>query len=146
MRAFAAVLLTLTLAASSALSASEAFKAILGSYLEIHAQLAADKTDGVKAAAAAIATQAESLGPAGAAIVKSAKSIAEAPDLKAAREAFGPLSDAVIAAGQAEGWKDAGGAKVAFCPMVRKSWVQKDEKIKNPYYGTTMLECGEIKK
>jgi hypothetical protein len=145
MRAFAAVLLTLSLA-SPALSASEAFKAILGSYLEIHAQLAADKTDGVKAAAAAIATQAESLGPAGAAIVKSAKSLAEAPDLKAARDAFGPLSDAVIAAGQAEGWKDGGGAKVAFCPMVRKSWVQKDEKIRNPYYGSTMLECGEIKK
>ena len=145
MRAFANVLLIVAIA-SPAVSGSEAFKAILGSYLEIHARLTSDQTDGVKAAATAIATQAESLGSDGAAIVKSAKAVAEAADLKAARDAFGPLSDAVIALGQAEGWKDGTGAKVAFCPMVRKSWVQKDEKIKNPYYGTTMLECGEIKK
>ena len=145
MRTVATLLLTIAVA-SPAVSGSDAFKAILGSYLEIHAQLAADKTDGVKSAATAIATQAETLGASGAAIVKSARSVAEAPDLKTARDAFGPLSDAVIALGQAEAWKDGNGARVAFCPMVRKSWVQKDEKIKNPYYGTTMLECGEIKK
>ena len=30
--------------------------------------------------------------------------------------------------------------------MVKRSWLQKDEKIRNPYYGSTMLECGEFKK
>ena len=35
--------------------------------------------------------------------------------------------------------------KIAYCPMVRQSWLQKDEKIRNPYYGSTMLECGEFK-
>ena len=46
------------------------------------------------------------------------------------------MSDAVIAAAKAEGWKDLSGVKLAYCPMVKRSWLQKDEKISNPYYGT----------
>ena len=46
------------------------------------------------------------------------------------------LSDAVVAAAKAEGWKDLGDVKLAYCPMVKQSWLQKDEKIRNPYYGT----------
>jgi hypothetical protein len=30
--------------------------------------------------------------------------------------------------------------------MVQRSWLQKDEKISNPYYGSAMLTCGEFKK
>jgi hypothetical protein len=30
--------------------------------------------------------------------------------------------------------------------MANKPWLQKGEKIQNPYYGTEMLECGELKK
>src|SRR5919109_4490664 len=117
-----------------ALQTSDALKGIVGSYLEIHALLAADKIDGVKAAAAAIATKAESMGPQGAAIAKSAKAVGAAPDLKTTREAFGQLSDAVIAAAEGGSMKDLG-VKRAFCPMVNRSWLQKDEKIRNPYYG-----------
>jgi hypothetical protein len=120
-------------------------KAIVDSYLTIHAQLAADKTDGIKAAATNIASKAESMGASGAAILKSAKAIAAAPDLTAARVAFGPLSDAVIAGARADG-QDFGGVKVAFCPMNKRSWMQKEPAIKNPYYGTMMPSCGEFKK
>jgi Protein of unknown function (DUF3347) len=135
-----------TAAGAPALAKSSALKAIVGSYLKIQEQLAADKTDGVKAAAASIASSAELMGTSGAELVKAAKRVGDAADLKAAREAFGPLSDAVIALGQAEAWKDAGGVKVAFCPMVKRSWVQKDETLRNPYYGSAMLECGEFRK
>ena len=121
-------------------------KAIVGSYLEIQGRLAADKVDGIKPAARAIGEQAARMGADGAAIVKAAKSVEDAADLKTAREAFGPLSDAVIAAGTAEGWKDLPDLRVAYCPMVKKSWLQKDDAIQNPYYGTAMLTCGEIKK
>jgi Protein of unknown function (DUF3347) len=141
----AAVCLSVTFG-PPAIAGSDALKAIVGSYLEIHAQLAADKTEGIKAAAEAIAVRADGLGAGGAALAKAAKGLAAATDLKGAREAFGPLSDAVIAMGQEEAWKDAGGVKVAFCPMVKRSWVQKEEKIRNPYYGSGMLECGEFKK
>ena len=65
---------------------------------------------------------------------------------RAARDAFGALSDAVVAAAKAEGWKDLGDAKLAFCPMARRPWLQKEDKIRNPYYGSAMLDCGEFKK
>jgi hypothetical protein len=131
---------------AAALQASDAMKAIVGSYLEIHAQLATDKIDRIKGPATALATRAAGLGEGGTAMANAAKAVADAPDLNAAREAFGPLSDAVIAAAKAEGWKDLGEVKLAYCPMVRRSWLQKDEKIRNPYYGSTMLDCGEFKK
>jgi hypothetical protein len=128
------------------LHASDAMKTIVGFYLEIHAQLATDKLDGIKTSATALATAASALGATGEPMAKAARSLADAADVKAAREAFGPLSDAVVAAAKAEGWKDLGDVKLAYCPMVKRSWLQKDEKIRNPYYGSTMLECGEFKK
>jgi hypothetical protein len=133
---------------SSALvvQASDAMKAIVGSYLEIHAQLASDKIDGIKAPAGALAARAEGLGEPGKAMAKAARTVADSRDLKAARDAFGGLSEAVVAAAKAEGWKDLGDVKLAFCPMVNRSWLQKDEKISNPYYGSAMLTCGEFKK
>jgi hypothetical protein len=134
------------LALGSALRASDNLKAIVGSYLELHAQLAADKTEGVKAAASALAARADGMGEGAAALAKAARAVGAAADLKAARDAFGPLSDAVIALGEAEGWKDADGVKVAFCPMAKRSWIQTDEKLRNPYYGSSMLECGGFKK
>ncbi len=134
------------LRASEASETSETMKAIVGSYLEIQVQLAADKIDGIKAPAAAIASRAEALGDSGAVMAKAARAVGESTDLKAAREAFAGLSDGVIAAARAEGWKDLGDTKLAFCPMVKRSWLQKDAKIRNPYFGSTMLECGEIKK
>jgi Cu(I)/Ag(I) efflux system membrane fusion protein len=136
----------MVLVAGVSQAASEAMKAVVGSYLEIQAQLASDKMDGVKASATALATRAGALGDAGAAMAKTARIVADAPDLKAARDAFGPLSDAVIAAARAEGWKDLGDVKLAYCPMVKRSWLQKDAKINNPYYGTAMATCGEFKK
>ena len=60
---------------------------------------------------------------------------------KAARAAFGDLSDAVIAlAGSGNA-----GVKRAYCPMVKKYWLQKNDKIENPYYGSQMYRCGEFK-
>jgi hypothetical protein len=34
--------------------------------------------------------------------------------------------------------------KVAYCPMARKSWLQKSGTIQNPYYGTAMSDCGRF--
>jgi hypothetical protein len=30
--------------------------------------------------------------------------------------------------------------------MVKKSWLQKEPDIRNPYYGTAMLTCGSFTK
>ena len=126
--------------------ASDAMKAIADSYLKIQAQLVNDKFDTVKPAAQAIVDQAARMGDAGRDIEKTAKAMGQASDLKAARDAFGPLSDAVIAAAKADGWKDLSGLKVAYCPMANRSWLQKESAIRNPYYGSTMSTCGEFKK
>jgi hypothetical protein len=136
----------MVIAGVASVRASDSMKAIVESYLEIHAQLASDKIDGVKTPAAALASKAAAMGPSGAAMAKAAKAVGSAADIQAAREAFGPLSDAVIAAARAEGFKDVSGVKVAYCPMVKKSWLQKEDQIKNPYYGSAMLTCGEFKK
>jgi hypothetical protein len=139
------VLVMLAAAALVRLEASESLKAIVGSYLQIQAQLAADKIDDIKGPARAIAAQAVTMGQAGGAIGKAANAVEQAGDIKAARDAFGTLSDAVLAAAKAEGWKDLGGVRLAFCPMANKSWLQKEEQIRNPYYGSQMLTCGEFK-
>lgn len=116
-------------------------KVVLDSYLAIGDQLANDKVDGVKAPADAIAAEAAKMGEKGTALAKAAKAMESPADLAAARKAFGPLSEAVI-----EATKDArGDVKLAFCPMANASWLQKDATIRNPYYGSGMLTCGEFR-
>ena len=130
---------------TAAMSASESSKAIVGSYLQIQTALAADKTEGVKTAAEAIGKEAAKIGAQGEALAKAAQAIGAAKDLKAAREAFGPLSDAVIAAAKADEFKDLPGIKIGYCPMADKSWLQKEAEVRNPYYGSQMLTCGSLK-
>jgi membrane fusion protein, copper/silver efflux system len=125
--------------------ASDAVKAIVTSYLQIHAQLAVDKIDGIKAPSAAIATRAKAMGKDGEALVKTAEAMGAATDVPKGREAFGALSDAVIAVARAEGLKNLGDVKLVFCPMLSKSWLQKGDEIRNPYFGPRMSTCGEIK-
>ena len=145
MKAFGALLLVAAVVTSAGVQASESLKAIVQSYLALHSQLAMDKMDDLKGPARAIAAQAATLGKGGAELGKAASRLESATDLKTARDAFSALTDAVIAAGKAEGWKDVEGVRLAFCPMVRRSWLQKDQQIRNPYYGTSMLTCGEFK-
>lgn len=139
------VILAVALSIGARSAASEAMKAIVGSYLEIHAALAADRVDSIKAPAQAIVRQAEPMGEKGAGIVKAARAVEQASDLEAARKAFAPLSDAVIAGAKAEGWSDLSDVKLAYCPMAKASWLQTGDKIRNPYYGSMMLECGEFR-
>jgi hypothetical protein len=119
--------------------------AMLDPYFRIQTALSDDKTDGVKADALAIKTAATSLGEAGTKIVATADALSSTSDLAAARAAFSALSDAVVA--YSEKTKAAGdGVHTMFCPMANKQWMQKGEKISNPYYGKSMLTCGEKKK
>ena len=111
-------------------------------YLHIQATLAADSTDGVTGAAQSIVAAAGDLGDAGAAIVVAANAVSLADDLVKTRAAFGLLSDAVIKLSDDAGL---GELKVAFCPMVRKSWIQQDGDLANPYYGSEMLTCGSFR-
>jgi hypothetical protein len=127
-------------------SASTAFsvKTMLDPYLRMQTALNVDNLADAKSAARDVADAAAKLGAAAAPIQAVASALQQAPDLKAARAAFGALGDALMK--QA---KDADAAlgddvKVAYCPMVQKYWLQKGEKIRNPFYGKQMSDCGRI--
>jgi uncharacterized protein (DUF2342 family) len=67
--------------------------------------------------------------------------VAAAKNIAEARDAFGALSTNWIAMR-----KVASGAKghIAYCSMANKAWVQPTRELGNPYYGSSMLRCGEI--
>jgi Cu(I)/Ag(I) efflux system membrane fusion protein len=129
--------------AVSAPAAAELAVELAAPYLHIQLALANDSIDGVARAASSIAASAAALGEAGADIAASAAALAAAPNLRTARAVFGPLSDALIAYGEEVGF---GELRVAYCPMVDKSWVQAAGGIRNPFYGSMMLTCGEFTK
>lgn len=56
------------------------------------------------------------------------------------RNSFKKLSEVYMAHGKK---KDLEGLQKASCPMAEAKWVQKKGELRNPYYGKSMLECGE---
>ncbi len=112
----------------------------------IQTQLTSDSTEGIKSDAELIAKGAHELGDAGKGIATAADTLGATSSLPEAREAFSKLSDAVIA--YADGVKANTGSDVntMYCPMVKKSWLQKGDKVRNPYGGKAMSDCGEKKK
>ena len=145
MKRFVLAALFVLVGAGSVLAA-ELPAALVDPYLRVQSALAADKVETVKPDALEILRAAAQLGAPAKKLSDAAQRLAEASDLKAARKAFGDVSDALFAYAKATGASNPAGVKTAFCPMAGKSWLQKGEKIQNPYYGSEMLECGEIKK
>ena len=117
---------------------------IVDPYLRIQQALHADSLDGVRKSARSIAANAAELGPDAAAIRAAADTFDHAADLAATRVAFGRLSDAVLAYAKQVRARLADDVRTAYCPMARKQWLQKGEKVENPYYGQSMSECGRI--
>jgi membrane fusion protein, copper/silver efflux system len=79
---------------------------------------------------------------------ESLKKIVNANEIAAMREHFEPLSEAFIKTARTLGaigqtWY------VAFCPMYDNDrgayWLSEFEQIKNPYFGSMMLRCGEVR-
>jgi Cu(I)/Ag(I) efflux system membrane fusion protein len=70
-----------------------------------------------------------------------------APGLEGQRRHFETFSDALTEAVQAFGIDAANPVYRAMCPMVQGRdgyWLQGDEVIANPYFGTAMKDCGAI--
>ena len=66
--------------------------------------------------------------------------------LAEARAAFSKLSDAVIAYADQRQGEPGSDVHTMYCPMEKKSWLQKGDKVRNPYLGKAMSDCGEKKK
>ncbi|HKU43392.1 MAG TPA: hypothetical protein VJR89_34760, partial [Polyangiales bacterium] len=136
-------------------AASTPAQKLLAAYLSAQQKLAADDLKGAKAAFTQLKAAAEVAALGGDAqlrqrIAGAAGLGANAVDLAAARAAFGTASDQLLEWLKREGNPLASSLRVAHCPMARDgkgaSWVQADPKVKNPYFGSEMLECGSVDK
>jgi hypothetical protein len=146
------------LAGASAHAGAEDFDAamspILATYLEIHDTLASDQVDGVAERARSIGKAAGMLDPTGVTgkhadhyktvpekLGKAAAAMSEASDLAEAREALKELSKPLAM------WATMSkpeGISVVYCSMAKASWLQKGGSVRNPYYGASMLTCGQV--
>jgi Cu(I)/Ag(I) efflux system membrane fusion protein len=118
---------------------------IVEPYLKIQAALASDSVDGVKMNAGNIATAATALGAPAMRIDTAALQLASAADLPDARTKFGSLSDALVDYMTGLHLAPPAGVREAFCPMVRKPWLQEGSTLANPYYGSAMSTCGQFR-
>jgi len=125
---------------------AEPVKSVLDHYLVIQTNLAGDSIKAVAGHATAIATAVKAdtgkkLPPV---VADQAEALAKAKNLKAAREAFKPLSASLVKY-LADHQAGKGRYHEVYCPMAKASWLQKGAEIKNPFYGKEMLDCGELK-
>lgn len=110
---------------------------VFQAYLALHASLVASDAGWSTKHAATMAAAA-------AVVPDLARTLARWPTgLADQRKQFSAVSNATIELA-ARHPKAAAGLNVAFCGMAKGYWLQKGNKVKNPYYGAEMLTCGEI--
>ncbi len=120
-------------------------------YLGLQRLLTQDKTEGAADRLAEIRQAAAALkqaNPAAAALAAKIEEAAkgQAADLAAIRGRFEAISDALLELARLIPPGDAAAPALyhAYCPMVKKGWLQASEQISNPY-APYMLRCGTIK-
>ncbi len=155
------IALLLTTAVAPAANGSEipAFNTISSHYEAIRQLLINDSTDGIAEHAEAIAETARVLGssysdtaagvkPGDGDAVKAllpeveqrANDVARSSDLETIRTEMAELTKPLVR------WHaliEGSRPVVAYCPMVKKAWLQPDDAIGNPY-APYMLRCGEV--
>jgi len=123
-------------------AASAPASPLMEAALAIHAALSRDTIAGVAAQASTLRDAATAVKAS--AVATAANDLERQKTLADARRAFGTLSDALIVYARSTPAVRESGIRVAYCPMVKKSWLQKDGPVENPYYGSRMLACGEL--
>jgi len=135
--------------------------AVFAAYLDALKALGRDEMESARKAGGAVQAALEAVdmglldGPAHAAwmveersLAKSADDLARAGDLARAREAFGALSETLIAVARRFG---APGGRPLFryhCPMAfgnrGADWLTLTREVENPFFGAAMPRCGEV--
>jgi len=76
---------------------------------------------------------------------ENAKSMSTSKDIKVQRAKFESISNQMI--GIAKKYKLADKPiYLQFCPMADAGWLSNESTIVNPYYGSSMLNCGKVQK
>lgn len=77
-------------------------------------------------------------------IRKNAAPIVAGKDIKDQRESFKGVSYAMIRL--VKGMKmNTQNVFLQHCPMAKASWLNEVEAVQNPYYGSMMYDCGDVK-
>lgn len=132
------MVLVFTLAALPAFAADGAplSKALLDPYLEITEAFADDSIDQLAARRDRLAEAARKDGRKELAALVEKVTTSE---LKAARQSFKPVSEAIVAVQRKS---PAEGVSIYYCPMARAHWLQRADPLANPFHGSEMLRCG----
>lgn len=69
--------------------------------------------------------------------------ISATKDLKKQRQYFASLSSNMATVAKSFKLSDKP-LYVQYCPMQKASWLSSEKQIRNPYYGSSMLTCGEV--
>ena len=140
------LLLNPTVRAAENPALMEPVKSVLDHYLLIQTELAKDSVKGLDEHANAIAkaVKGDDIKMLSPEVAQQAETLANAKGLKAAREAFKPLSTSLVKY-LADNKAGKGRYHEAYCSMVKASWLQTSKDITNPYMGKAMLTCGVLK-
>ncbi|MBN2342775.1 MAG: efflux RND transporter periplasmic adaptor subunit [Deltaproteobacteria bacterium] len=134
---------------------------VFSAYLEMQKQLAADNFSEAKSAGKALAKAAKMNRISGGKsavgfwntyrkhIEMHAEAIATSAGIEDARSGFETLSNQMITVLERIGNPLSTSVRLTFCPMAFGSkgayWIQSGDVVDNPYYGSAMRTCGEIK-
>lgn len=78
------------------------------------------------------------------ALLKDAGVISNSTDLNMQRKVFNNFSDNITILAKKLPLSE-NDLFIQYCPMKKASWISDTKEIKNPYYGSSMLTCGNIK-
>jgi len=126
---------------------SEQVPALVQPYIALQEALAADDLEASKTAVGQLraAIPEERLK----AVVSTLTTIRNAEDLSTARQPFKIVSDALIELIRQHTAEIDSDLYLAYCPMAFDNrgafWIQDDQTLNNPYYGSMMLRCGVIR-
>lgn len=147
-------------AEASTADASTDLRAVLAHYERVRVALLNDSLDGVSESTRIIDAGLDALhrdfDPAAAAVDASAsetarellaearvaaRTLADATELGATRDAFYELTKPLVRYRELMVGER---PVVAYCPMARKSWLQPAGELGNPYHGQSMATCGSV--
>lgn len=139
----------------------EGLRPVVSEYLALQEALRSDDLDKSKQAAARLAEAAQDFDPRSPdaarkvwnrlsdEIFAASMQAAKSDSLEPVRRSFEQVTGAVITLLERFGNPLEDAARLAFCPMVFGHqggyWVQRGSEIENPYFGSEMYRCGEIK-
>ena len=139
----------------------KALEPVAAAYLSVHEALAADDLAGAKKGFTALAARVKKVAPTGSKEARELwqKMAAElstplkdgvgSKDIDAARKTFERVSKQVIHLFRRLGNPLDSQVHLAFCPMASGGagayWLQRADQIENPYFGSTMYRCGELR-